>query len=319
MPVRFTTPSLGGQGELQTGGLVAHHWLTELGYRHLHADQAYIGTRVAPTDEPLIINLNSVDLTTRYAFTDRLTVSLSIPFVSGTQSRFYADSLRHAVSASGIGDVSVLASMWLRAPRGHAANVALGVGVKMPTGAHAAADNYFLASGQSIRYPVDQSIQPGDGGWGYIVQVQTIASPFHNAIAYLSGSYLLNPRKLSDVRREPGSTVFWSVPDVYTSRAGLAFAFWPNLGLSASLGARIDGQPVRDLIGRGDTGFRRPGYSLAIDPGLALTVGPSAMTISAPVRVAADRQASVLDRSTGKHGGGDFASSLIFIGYSVRY
>jgi hypothetical protein len=103
------------------------------------------------------------------------------------------------------------------------------------------------------------------------------------------------------------------------SRAGLGFAFWPTLGMSANLGARIDGQPVRDLIGGGDAGFRRPGYSVAVDPGLALTLGPNEITLSAPVRVAANRQASVLDRSTGKHGGGDFASSLIFIGYSVRY
>jgi hypothetical protein len=209
--------------------------------------------------------------------------------------------------------------MWLRAPHGHSANVALGAGLKMPTGAHAAADDYFISPGQSIRYPVDQSIQPGDGGWGYIVQVQTFATVFHNAIAYLSGSYLINPRKLSDVPKDPGSKIFWSVPDVYTSRAGVAFAFWPNLGMSANLGARIDGQPVRDLIGGADGGFRRPGYSVAVDPGLAISSGPNEITVSAPIRVAADRQASVLDRSTGKHGGGDFASSLIFIGYSVRY
>jgi len=319
MPVRFTTPSLGGQGELQTGDFVAHQWRTELGYRHLHADQGYVGTQMVATDKPLIIDVNSIDLTTRYAFTSRLSLSLTIPFVSGMQSRYYGDSLRHGVTASGVGDVSVLGSMWLREPHGHAWNAALGVGVKLPTGAHAATDNYFLSSGQAIRYPVDQSIQPGDGGWGYIVQVQTFVTAFHNAVAYLSGSYLINPRKLSDVPKDPGSNVFWSVPDVYSSRAGLAFAFWPNLGMSANLGARIDGQPVRDLIGGGDTGFRRPGYSVAIDPGLALTVGPNEITVSAPLRVAADRQASVYDRSIGKHGGGDFASSLIFVGYSVRY
>lgn len=319
MPVRFTTPSLGGQGELQAGDLLSHQWRIELGYRHLHADQAYVGTQLVPTNEPLIINLNSVDLTTRYAVTDHLALSLTIPFVSGMQSRYYGDSLRHAVSASGVGDMSLLASMWLRAPHGHAANAALGVGVKLPTGAHAAADDYFLSSGQAIRYPVDQSIQPGDGGWGYIVQVQTFATAFHNAVAYLSGSYLINPRKLTDVAKDPGSKVFWSVPDAYTSRAGLAFAFWPNMGMSANLGARIDGQPVRDLIGGADGGFRRPGYSVAVDPGLAVALGPNEITLNAPIRVVANRQASVLDRSTGKHGGGDFAASLIFVGYAVRY
>jgi hypothetical protein len=285
----------------------------------LHADQAYVGTRVIATSEPLIIDVNSLDLTMRFAFTDRVTLSLTIPFVSGTQSRYYADSLRHAVSASGVGDMSVLGSLWWRAPHGHRANASLGVGVKMPTGSHAAADAYFLSPGRAIRYPVDQAIQPGDGGWGYIAQVQGFAAAFHNGVAYFASSYLVNPRKLSDVLKDPGGKVYWSVPDAYTSRAGLAFAFWPSVGMSANLGARIDGQPVRDLIGGGDAGFRRPGYSVALDPGLALTLGPNEITLSAPIRLVADRKASVLDLSTGKHGGGDFASSLIFVGYSVRY
>jgi hypothetical protein len=180
-------------------------------------------------------------------------------------------------------------------------------------------DSYFLASGQSIRYPVDQSIQPGDGGWGYIAQVQAFATTFHNAIAYVSGSYLVNPRKLSEVAKDPGTNVFWSVPDVYSSRAGLAVAFWPRLGMSGSFGARLDGQPVRDLIGGADAGFRRPGYSVALDPALALTSGPNEITVSAPFRVAANRQASVLDLQTGNHGGGDFASSLVFVAFSRRY
>jgi hypothetical protein len=149
--------------------------------------------------------------------------------------------------------------------------------------------------------------------------VQTFAVPFHNAVAYLSGSSLINPRKLSGVPKDPGSRVFWSVPDAYTSRARLAFAFWPDLGMSAKVGARIDGQPVRDVIGGGDTGFRRPGFSVALDPGIAMTLGPNEMTVNAPIRVAADRMASIYDLSTGKRGGGDFASTLIFVGYSVRY
>ena len=319
MPVRFTTPSLGGQGESRTADLEAHEWQTVIGYRYLHAAQAFVGTRIVATDQPLIINLNSLDITTRHAFTDRLTVSLTIPFLSGTQSRLYADSLRHAVSAAGMGDISLIASTWLRAPRGHRANVALGVGLKMPTGSHTAMDTYYLSSGPPIRYPVDQSIQPGDGGWGYIAEVQAFAVAFHNAIAYVSGSYLANPRTLSDVAKDPGSNVFWSVPDVYSSRAGLAVAFWPRTGLSGSLGARIDGQPVRDLIGGADAGFRRPGYSVALDPALAFTSGPNEITVTAPLRVAADRKASILDLSTGKHGGGDFASALVFVAFSRRY
>jgi len=37
--------------------------------------------------------------------------------------------------------------------------------------------------------------------------------------------------------------------------------------------------------------------------------------VSAPLRLGANRQASVLDQQTGKRGGGDFASSLVFVSY----
>src|SRR5438876_9278655 len=42
-------------------------------------------------------------------------------------------------------------------PHNHSGNIALGLGVKAPTGSHTATDTYFLASSSSIQYPVDQS------------------------------------------------------------------------------------------------------------------------------------------------------------------
>jgi hypothetical protein len=52
-----------------------------------------------------------------------------------------------------------------------------------------------------------------------------------------------------------------SVPDVYSIRPGFTYEVAPKRGLSASLGTRIDGIPVHDIIGE-SKGFRRPGYSL---------------------------------------------------------
>src|SRR3989454_4862559 len=77
------------------------------------------------------------------------------------QSRMYADSARHAVTALGLGDVSLIGSTWLLDPHNHSGNIALGLGVKAPTGTHTATDAYFLKGGTSIQYPVDQSIEPG--------------------------------------------------------------------------------------------------------------------------------------------------------------
>src|SRR5256885_10080237 len=48
-----------------------------------------------------------------YAVTDRFSLGLTVPFVDGMQSRMYADSARHAVTALGLGDVSLIGSTWL--------------------------------------------------------------------------------------------------------------------------------------------------------------------------------------------------------------
>src|SRR5437899_11495775 len=102
MPVRFTTPSLGGQGALQVADLAAHQWRIALGYRHLHADQLFVGTQRLPTNQPLIITLHSVDVTASYPVSDRFSLSLTVPFVYGMQSRLYAGPSRHAVTPGGL-------------------------------------------------------------------------------------------------------------------------------------------------------------------------------------------------------------------------
>src|SRR2546428_10211454 len=167
------------------------------------------------------------------------------------QSRLYADSARHAVTAVGLGDVSLVGSRWLFDPHSHAGNIALGLGVKAPTGTHNATDAYFLAGGASIQYPVDQSIEPGDGGWGIILQLQAYRRAFHNGTAYLTGSYLINPRRLSDVPKDPGGKVYWAVPDVYSARLGLGYAGGPERGVSARVGGGCAVQPAPDSLGDG--------------------------------------------------------------------
>ena len=62
MPVRFISPGSGGYG----GPLRAHGWEVALAYRHLGADQWFVGTDVreaaAPFGQPLFLNINSLDV-----------------------------------------------------------------------------------------------------------------------------------------------------------------------------------------------------------------------------------------------------------------
>jgi hypothetical protein len=321
MPVRFTTPSLGGQNGQDVG---PHEWQIGVAYRRLTADKWFFGRDVrddlAPFGKPLSLNINSLDVTVRYGLTSRVNFALTLPFSYGVQTRFYADAQQHHVSAGGLGDINLIGNLWLGDPATHPSrNLAIGIGVKAPTGKNSATDNFFTAAG-TTRAPVDQSIQLGDGGLGIILQTQAFDRVTGNLFGYFSGSYLISPKKKSDVQfvkaNGTGSGIFLSVPDVYSARAGAAYAMWPARGLLVSLGARVDGIPLRDLVGGGDDGFRRPGYSLYADPGLSVTVANGTFSVSVPIRVAQDFRP---DLTAGHPVGGDLANYLVFASYTVRF
>jgi hypothetical protein len=323
MPVRFTSPSLGGQ---RNGVLQAKEWQVGVAYRRLVADEWYLGKKVdeskAPFGRPLFLDINSIDLSVSYAVSDRLSLTLTLPFSSGTHSRFYADTVRHKVAARGLGDVNLVANLWVLDPNKHPnGEVALGLGIKTPSGNNHSKDDFFLPNAPPTIRPVDQAIQLGDGGWGIMLQAQGYRRLSDRASAYAVGSYLVSPRVQSDVPSPiPGTpTVYLAVPDVYSARAGLGFALSSAHGVSASLGGRIDGIPQGDLVGGIDSAFRRPGYSVYLDPGLTFRHSGDEVTLGVPLRVLQDFQRSAIDRQRGFVGGGDLAEYLVFVGYSRRF
>jgi len=308
--------------------LRAHEWQVAVDYRYLHADRFYIGTQqvVPPSQffgQPLMINVHSVDWSVTYAVSDRFNLRLTVPFSVGTQSAVRADTVRHDAHAFGFGDIGLAGNAWLLNPRTHTTrNIAVGAGVKFPTGDSKYADSYFLANHSSSQFPVDQSIELGDGGWGIILQGQAFQQFAPRAFAYFAGSYLVSPRNQTDAVRAPtapGSTVHISVPDVYTGRLGVSYGVLPEQGLSVSLGGRVDGIPYHDLIG-GSDGFRRPSVIVFLDPAVALERGPGTWTFGAPIRVF-ERLASanLLKGPGGSIGSGDLAGVLMFVGYARRF
>ena len=296
MPVRFTAPGLAGK---TTSQLKKHEWQLDVSFRRLYADQWFVGTEVredkAPFGHPLYLDIYSADLGIEYGATDKLSLVLTLPFSYGTHSRFYSqDNQRHEVSASGLGDVSVIANYWLLNPgKPSVGNVAFGLGVKTPTGSNTVRRQVVFDNGQMIRPPVDQSIQLGDGGWGMIAQVQGYRQIYRNLSGYGYGWYLLSPKDQTEVP-SPLSGVTLSVPDVYSVRAGAAYTIAPRQGLSASFGARIDGIPIKDFAG-GSDGFRRPGYTVYLEPGFTEGRGRSTFTMSLPFRVHQDFQRSEIE------------------------
>lgn len=320
MPVRFTSPSLGGQRQSL---LHAGEWQIGVAYRRLSADQWFVGTEVneaaAPFSKPVYLEMNSMDLSATYALSNRTSLTATLPFSYGTQSRFYADGARHNVRAYGLGDISLVANHWMLDPNNHlGGNISLGLGAKLPTGGKRHEDDFFNADGTVTQRVVDQSIQLGDGGWGVVAQLQAYQLLVPRLSGYVFGSYLLSPRKTTDVP-SPLPNVVLSVPDVYTARAGFAYAASKAGGVSLSLGARMDGIPLRDIIGGGDDGFRRPGYTLFLDPGLTVGRGASELTFSLPIRLHQNFKRSLVDMERNFAGGGDLANYLVFAGFTHRF
>jgi hypothetical protein len=322
-PIRFSNPSLGAQGESYQE---AHQWRLTVGYRRLYTNQWTVGTEVhndsAPFGSAPIISIHTFVASLAYAVTNRFNLQLSLPFSTGSLSRVYPDSASHRESTSGVGDVSLVANLWMLdpgAPGEHRkGNIALGLGVKAPTGSNHVASKFYTASGP-VPFAADQAIELGDGGWGIILETQAFRQVFDRAFVYLSGSYMFSPRAQTDVATTPTSGLFWSVPDIYSGRVGLAYTLLPDQGLSASLGGRIDGDPVQDVLGGGDSAYRRPGYVIYLDPGFALTRGRDNITLSVPLRLHAERQRSVLEQQSTQPVGGGFAKFLIFAAYSRRF
>lgn len=325
MPVRYTSPSLGGSG---ISSLHSGQWEAGFTYRWLHADEFFVGHDPAPTPNglPVHINIHSVQLNLAYSASARLSVRLGIPLAAGSELRGQDDRQLHKQSASGLGDISLVASSWLFNPIEHGqSNISFGVGVKAPTGRSEDAGAYRLVSGQEIR-SLDPSVQLGDGGWGIIAQVDAYARIARRTSAYIAGSYLANPRAHTDATvHAPFGIVPVAVTDEYSAHAGLSYVLAPRHGFTVGLGGRIDGVPVHDRFGGGDDSFRRPGYVLYVEPSVSYTLARSPLstagttfTLSIPYRVDQNRMASALDIAHGRHGGGDFAKFLIFLGYSKR-
>ncbi|MBE7502750.1 MAG: hypothetical protein HS113_21190 [Verrucomicrobiales bacterium] len=308
----------------------AHGFQVSAGYRYLYADRYFMGTEELPMPpgSQVINEIHSFDLAFSYAPTPRLSLTLGLPFQWGERTTRHEHSgtmtgPQYATEAGGIGDLRLTGDFWFLDPRKHPrGNVSLGIGVKAPTGDDAVEDDFHTPEG-IVHRPVDVAIQPGDGGWGFLVQMQGFYHVVGELNAYANGFYLFNPREVNGTASfsppgSPNQDDVNSVPDQYLGRAGLSYGLWPKAGLALSVGGRIDGLPVRDAFG-GSEGFRRPGYVVSVEPGLSWNWNRYSLSVTAPVALLRDRQRSVTDEITGGHGDASFADFALFANLSARF
>jgi hypothetical protein len=159
----------------------------------------------------------------------------------------------------------------------------------------------------------------GDGGTGIVLDLQGFKNVWRTTL-YASGIYPINPQNTNGVRTGRGrpSEAIMSVADQYLARAGAVFPVWQVRGLAFSFGGRIEGVPVRDIIGKSE-GFRRPGYAISVEPGLLYARGKNSWNVSAPIALERNRRRSVTDIMDGRHGDAAFADYVLLVGFSRRF
>lgn len=308
----------GGTCVMDGAGLLpAGHWQTSLAFRWFESHRHYAGaveqTHRDTNGTEVINDSFFYDVTATYAWSDRLSLSLTVPYVHHDRESLYehlgnSSGRRFTTKASGLGDVRAGASWWVFNPAdSHNGNLSIGFSLKAPTGDYRARDVFTRPGGPMERY-VDSSIQPGDGGWGFTLELQGFRVLRPGLSAYGSAFYLFNPK-------ERITETNFSVPDAYLARGGFDWAVPGVHGISVSLGGRIEGVPGNDAFG-GSRGSRRPGFAVAVEPGVTLTRGRFAGTVTVPVAVHRNRTTTW---GSSRAGDAAFADYTINVGLSWRH
>jgi hypothetical protein len=308
-------------------------WQVSLSYRGLDSDTHYSGTEHQRFREREGSNVKNtqqaLDLGVSYTATERLSFTLGVPVVKSSWA--VPTPIRPAgpyakQEASGLGDVSLTGRYWAFAPESRH-NVSLGLGVKAPTGDHDVTQEYPNIDGtNSAVKAVDQSVQPGDGGWGILLDIQAFRQ-LSKATLFASGTYLANPRDTNGtpsiivglgLGNNPGfaqeGLLVNSVPDQFLVRMGAVVPFGKS-GFAASLAYRIEGLPRYDLIGDSH-GWRRPGHEMFVEPGIAYSNGSSTWSLNVPIGFFRNRQANPY---SGREGDATFPDYILLTGVSYRF
>jgi hypothetical protein len=315
----------GGQDRSASGSsFLRNHPLTvEVDWRSFSSHRHFIGTveqkqrEVLGTEVENHQNLYNVNVDLRLS--PRWSVNAFVPVLQGSRDQKYPP--RGIYDVAGFGDAIVGVQAWVwRPPTENGGNIAVSAGLKLPTGMSAATFTGTAANGTTVQAVADQSMQPGDGAWGFTLGAQAYKTTYLHVLGYFQGSWLFNPEDTNGVptfRTGKGEGVM-SVTDQYLFRAGLSRHVPHVYGLAASFGGRMVGIPVRDAFGKSD-GFRRPGYIISIEPALQYEHRRNMISLSAPWAVQRNRRASVTDLANGKHGDAAFADYAVIAGVSHRF
>ncbi|MEP6676258.1 MAG: hypothetical protein ABJA78_13935 [Ferruginibacter sp.] len=319
-------------------------WQFNANYRYFRSFRHFVGKEEQKQRQEqgteVINHSHSLDLSLTRKLNERWSMSLNMPLLANQRSSLYEHGLvngvyvkkeRGTTESYGLGDMRLSAHYWLLNPEKFMkGNVQIGMGVKFATGCYDYQDYWSNVGpgGSDELRTVDQSIQLGDGGTGLTTELNGYFQITKRLRTYATAYYLINPRNVNGVRtyRETLSSSLYneaisSVPDQYFGRLGVNYVAGK---FSFALGGRIEGIPVYDLVG-GSEGFRRPGYIIAVEPGINFTAKKVDWYLAVPVAISRNRTQSVTDKErstasgTFQQGDAAFADYVINLGMSFRF
>lgn len=316
----------------QGGVLEPGHFQITVGERHQFSYQHYVGDAYQEyraqqkTQVENRINLVTLDLT--YQWTPRISFEIDAPWLFATR-KSQSSPIKYA--ATGLGDTIIGANFWVRQPD-HATrnNFSAGLGLLIPTGnddVQNTVNTNTSGTGSPVEVttPVDYSIQPGNGGWGMVMQWQGYQRINNSVTFYTDGDYIATQGGTNGVQR--GATLSTTTPldnydaisDQYLLEGGLAFPVTYVKGLSATVGPRDEGVPAKNLFPNSNDGFRRPGFAVTVGPGAEYVHGSNLFTAGVYKAIHRDRTVSYPDSVYGTHGDAAFAQYVWLASLTHRF
>jgi hypothetical protein len=298
-------------------------WQVSVGYRFQPSSRHFVGTVEQKQREAAGNQIQNTyhlfDVSVERQLTRRFSAVASMPILFAYRNQLY--NPRGIYRVNSIGDVTIGGRAWMfRPPTESGGNISLGMSLKLPTGKYNATGLARTAQNELIYATADQSIQAGDGGVGFSLEIQAFKPFVYRTILYFSGSYLFNPRDINGVTTNRNQILerYMSVADQYLYRGGISRAVPGVRNLFVTFGGRMEGVPVRDAFGKSN-GFRRPGYAISGDPGFLYAFRDNVFSCNVAWAIERNRRASVPDITRGAHGDAAFADYVLSIGFSRRF
>ena len=266
-----------GQYDLTSNSYSTSSWQLSINNRYFKAYRDYKGKvdLKTPPQNQSIIKSFSTDFEITRLLPNGWSLGAGFPISSNSRNADLEhggpNTTRHITRSFGMGDLHFTAYKWLFKPsEKQKGNLQLGLGIKFPTGDYRKQGYFYRNDSTRILSLLNPSIQLGDGGTGFITELNAFyfINKYKTISLYGNFYYLINPTDINGTQFTQGKPQLplqillgaydISVPDVYSIRAGINF----NLkNWTFSAGLRDEGAPVRELFGQSNPKGYRSLYS----------------------------------------------------------